>query len=168
MEEGRILMGSSEGAVVARFEGHLTQASALSITEAVERCARLDVTGLLIDIRSCSYMDSTILGTLARWVINFYREHNVRPLLVGLWEGSLENTFKRMCLDQLFKPLPASALKSPSPELETAHASATPDPRSQARRVLDAHETLATLSPENAEEFRLLLDILRREVAKED
>ncbi len=161
--EGRVLIGAADRAVVVRLEGRLTQSSVSCIAEAATQCAAADAEDLLIDIRLCNYMDSTILGSLARWALRFQQQRGHGPFLVGLQGGDLEQTFKRMSLDKLFKTAPATVTSDTDATLGKPLAVQEHGNNDHARRILVAHETLAELSPENAKEFSLLLDLLRKE-----
>jgi anti-anti-sigma regulatory factor len=169
-QEGCILTGTSGTAFIARFEGHLTQRSMWNMNRAV---ARYDDAGapvdVLVDVAQCTYMDSTMLGLLARWAITCADTHHAMPFLVGLGDGDLSRIFRRMSLDRLFR---LSDREPPQVECTPAErdkvSAGAPDLAAgeRARQVLQAHETLAELSPENAEAFGVLLKLLKKEVAE--
>lgn len=158
-EEGCILTGATGSAFILRCEGRLTQKSMWNMNAATARYRAAGATGdVLVDVTLCSYMDSTMLGLLARLALVCRATHGARPFLVGLGEGELARVFKRMSLDRLFelsaRPVPVLDLQPPAAPPRPSHE--------RARQVLLAHETLAELSPANAQAFALLLDMLRK------
>lgn len=166
-EEGCILTGTTDGAFIARFEGRLTQRSMWNMNHAVERYGAADAPSIvLVDVADCIYMDSTMLGLLARWALTCANAPHGRPILLGLGEGDLAKIFRRMSIDRLFELSdlePPSVAGTRSVGREGIMAASA----DSARQVLLAHETLAELSPANAVAFGVLLDILRKDVPHE-
>jgi anti-anti-sigma regulatory factor len=162
--EGRVLIGVEQDVFIVRFEGRLTQKSLWIIGDAAGQCrGNGAVRDLLVDVSGCEYMDSTMLGSLARWAIDFGRHRGARPFLVGLRGGALERIFERMSLTTLFRVASAASALGPRPGLSVAEAPERGrDERGEG--VLLAHETLAELSPENAKEFAVLIEMLREEL----
>jgi hypothetical protein len=162
-EEGCMLVGAVGRTFVLRMEGRLTQKSIWNIASAIVRSeAQPELHDLLVDVSPCLYMDSTMLGSLARWALAFRQAHGLPPRLVGLRGGPLENIFTRMCLPRLFRVAPAGAVADVA-ALCPVSASAPPRDAERARGVLRAHETLAELSPENERAFALLIRLLRQQ-----
>ncbi|MGL6162391.1 SpoIIE family protein phosphatase [Microbulbifer sp.] len=111
---------------------------------------------LTIDLAACEYMDSTCLGTLHEIVISrpdaVYLQRmpaNIRELFEELSMGAVLS-HESPSID----PLPD--LMEPLPRREVGVAQ-------QCARILSAHETLASLSPENREKFQGVVDSLRED-----
>ncbi len=109
---------------------------------------------LTIDLADCQHMDSTCLGTLHELVTS-------NPDTVDLQGVSAE-------LRQLFEELSMAAVMahisetaSPLPATMSAICATALSPQQQGARILSAHETLASLSPENEEQFRSVVASLR-------
>lgn len=164
-DEGNLLIGIEGVAFIARLEGHLTQKSLWRIQAAAHQCSvNAAVRDLLVDVSACLYLDSTMLGSLARWAIAFGRDRERCAFLVGLRGGPLERMFERMNLTQLFSVAPDSMGVPAGAWLAIAEGEDR-GAGARANGVLSAHEALAELSPENAREFALLIELLRAEVA---
>jgi anti-anti-sigma regulatory factor len=163
-EEGAVFIGKYASSFIFKGEGRLTQRSLGRVNAAVKQCAEdRGITELLVDISACHYMDSTILGIVARWAIAFTQDHAMRPFLLGLPGSPLEHLFKRMNLNTLFHVSPDARLTSSHALVQVTLAEHVSD-QDYAAYVLSAHETLATLSADNATEFAAVIQCLKTEV----
>ena len=166
-EEGCILVGATDRGFVIRLQGRLTQESIWNMDQVIERYDAAGPPDVLVDVAHCTYMDSTMLGLLARCALVHHKAHAKWPFLVGLGEGDLARVFKRMSLDRLFENA-AIDVMAHCPNVSAVCAqSKTDNNRTRADQVLLAHETLAELSPENAADFALLIEILNKEMEKD-
>ena len=162
-QEECVFIGQYESTFIFKAEGRLTQKSLWNANSAIQQCSENEtITHLLLDITQCSYMDSTILGILARWAISFAKTHQYPPFLVGLQDNPLECIFRRMNLTTLFH------ISDKIPVVETntlSQLSFSEQFSSQeyAEHILSAHETLAELSPQNAREFAAVIQCLKAE-----
>ena len=164
-----VFIGKYEGTFICKIEGRLTQKSLWNANTAVQKCMDdSGVTTALLDITQCSYMDSTILGILARWAIAFGRDHESPPFLIGLEDGPLESIFQRMNLSTLFHMVEgqAGAIKdTPMSKLLLSEQYST---KEYAEYLLTAHETLAELSDDNAKEFATVIQYLKADLSSHD
>lgn len=165
-QEGAVFIGKYASSFIFKGEGRLTQRSLGSLNAAVKQC--LDdrgMTELLVDITECQYMDSTILGVVARWAIAFAQHHAARPFLLGLPGNPLENIFERMNLATLFH-VSHETRRTTKSALSQVTVSDLVSDQEYAEYVLSAHETLAELSEENAREFADVIQCLKAELGK--
>ena len=66
-QEECVFIGQYETTFIFKAEGRLTQKSLWNAKAAIKKCIENNaIAYLLIDLTQCSYMDSTILGLLAR------------------------------------------------------------------------------------------------------
>jgi anti-anti-sigma regulatory factor len=167
IEEGYVFIGRYETTFIFKAEGRLTQKSLWNANAAVQRCMDdQTITNLLIDITHCTYMDSTILGILARWTISFTKTHSSLPFLIGLQGNPLENTFRRMNLHTLFHISQDTQIREKS-ALSKLSLSEQYSKKDYAEHVLSAHTTLAELSLDNAREFAFVIQCLKAELHAE-
>jgi anti-anti-sigma factor len=164
IQEGYVFIGKYETTFIFKPEGRLTQKSLWNANTAVAECLKEQtITDLLVDLTHCAYMDSTILGVLARWAIAFAQTHSTLPFLIGLQGNPLENTFRRMNLHTLFHISPDTQL-SEKCALAKLSFSEQYSQKEYAEYVLSAHTTLAELSAENAKEFATVIQCLKAEL----
>lgn len=112
---------------------------------------------LTIDLGACEYLDSTFLGTVHEVVMSAphaVRVQRVTPPLRALFEeldmqGVLDHT---------------SLTLEPLPETMTPLKRTDADAEQQGQRMLRAHEILASLSDENREQFRDVVNSLREDL----
>lgn len=167
IEEGRIFIGKYETTFIFKVEGRLTQKSLWDANSAIQRCMDdQTIADLLIDITYCSYMDSTILGIIARWAISFAKIHSSLPFLIGLQGNPLESTFRRMNLNTLFRVSQDSHVSEKIKLLQLSFSQKY-STREYAEYVLSAHQTLAELSSENTKEFAAVIQYLKSELDPE-
>jgi anti-anti-sigma factor len=165
IQEGYVFIGRYETTFIFKVEGRLTQKSLWNVNTAVEKCMDdQTIIDLLVDINQCSYMDSTILGILARWAISFAKAHPAPPFLVGLHGNPLESTFRRMNLNTLFH-ISQDVQLIEKCGLSQVSFSKQSSQKEYAEQLLSAHETLAELSSDNAKEFATVIQCLKAEVS---
>jgi len=159
-----VFIGKYESTFIFKAEGRLTQKSLWNANTAVQKCMDdPSVSSALVDITQCTYMDSTILGILARWAIMFTKTHASLPFLVGLAGNPLESIFQRMNLNMLFR-LAEQVDGFDKQMLLRLTFSETQAKQDYAAHILSAHETLAELSDENAREFATVINCLKLEL----
>ena len=159
-----VFIGKYETTFILKIEGRLTQKSLGNMKTAVKKCMEdQTLTDALVDITHCTYMDSTILGSLARWAIAFAKTHSRPPFLVGLTGSPLESIFRRMNLASLFH-LADNMNGIEKSFLSQWDISEQYSNQEYAAHLLSAHETLAELSAENAKEFAAVIQCLKAEL----
>ncbi len=112
---------------------------------------------LTLDLARCEHMDSTCLGTVHEIVTANSDSVDLQGVSNTV-RDMFEELSMRAVLDRIqpeLRPLPASLAA-----IETASLT----PRQQGARILSAHETLASLSDENREQFRAVVDSLRADL----
>jgi serine phosphatase RsbU (regulator of sigma subunit)/anti-anti-sigma regulatory factor len=109
---------------------------------------------IYVDLGSCTYLDSTFLGTLHELVM--YAEERAALYLQHV-PASIRALFDEMDLQRVSAAIRdvAKAL----PEVRPLHGAA--DPQENTERVLRAHEELAALSERNRERFNSVLNAMR-------
>ncbi len=116
--------------------------------ELLKRCS-----DLTIDLGVCEYLDSTFLGTLHEIIAARPDAVKVQRLPV-----KLRALFEELSMDAVLNHTTVSSEALP----EDMHPVGEDqlDTEAQARRMLSAHETLASLSPENQKVFRDVIESL--------
>ncbi len=112
---------------------------------------------LTIDLGACEYLDSTFLGTLHEIVTSrpdVVRLQRVPVKIRALFEElSMAGVLNHTSL--VNEPLPADMEPLRQSEVDVSE---------QGERMLKAHETLASLSEENSEQFRDVVESLRSDL----
>jgi anti-anti-sigma factor len=140
-----------------RVHGSATFGLAGSLRDFVNRQIEAGRRGVLVDLGQCDTMDSTFVGTLTSLTLACRRSHkgclklfnvgpHLREILATLGLARILDIVTATDVgDVHFNPL----------------APAATDKVTVAELMLDAHETLAELSDQNALEFKNVIDYLR-------
>ncbi|MGD8418554.1 MAG: SpoIIE family protein phosphatase [Pseudomonadales bacterium] len=155
-EQVRLLEGVEAKHAFLSIAGNATWIRSKAFYEAAVRLLER-YQDLTIDLGVCEYLDSTFLGTLHEIV-------SLRPDAVKLQRVSsrVRALFEELSMEGVLshctlvtEPLPA--------EMHTLEQ-ANEEAEEQGERMLSAHETLASLSPENREVFRDVIESLRADL----
>ncbi|MEP5568451.1 MAG: SpoIIE family protein phosphatase [Halioglobus sp.] len=115
---------------------------------------------LTLDLGRCEHMDSTCLGTLHEIVTS----HPESVDLQGV-SADVRGLFDELSMTSVLDHISVEERRLPS-GMETINA-ASLSPEQQGARILNAHETLSSLSADNQEQFRAVVDSLRADLPKE-
>jgi anti-anti-sigma regulatory factor len=111
-----------------------------------------DLRPVVVDLSTCEYLDSTFLGTIHELV------STDRVRVQGL-TPSVRATFEELDMQQVLRSAdgPHTPLPNEMQPLNSLSGAMT----SSQKRILRAHETLASLSERNREKFRGVVDAMR-------
>ncbi len=126
---------------------------------------------LVVDLASCSGMDSTFMGTLAGMATRLAAVDG-GALQVAEADERNRRSLEDLGLDFLMQINPEDAgwndrLEEIRACLEPAQPTDSPNQLDRARHVLQAHEELSDISEENAREFRTVVGTLKKQVSDE-
>ncbi len=126
----------------------------------------------VLDLHDCVGMDSTFMGIIAGMAFRLRKQSNGEVIVVGL-SPRTRSLLSTLGLDQLVKPYMAGstpeefqAVLGQGRALEAVDACET-DRRGTAEMMLEAHENLVALSPENLPRFKDVLTFLKEDLHKE-
>lgn len=165
----RILVGTFEHFSWIRCEGkgsflnspELKAYGGLRIA-AGERC-------LVMDLGSCTGMDSTFMGTLAGLAARLSVIQNGKLQIACAGEKN-RRSLEDLGLDFLMEIDPEEASWQSNiieirASLQSPELARQADERVKAEHILEAHETLAECSESNARKFATVVDLLKTELA---
>jgi len=154
-----LVQGSEEGQAFVCIAGSVTWLCSQAFLD----CANtlLEQYGrLIVDLGACEHMDSTCLGTLHEIVTS-------QPDVVQLQRVSDEvrKLFDELSMSSVMAHISPKAIPLPQNLSPVDGVNLTPD--QQGARILSSHEALASLSEENWEQFRAVVDSLRSDLHKD-
>lgn len=169
--ENAISYGIFDGFTWLRCEGKGSFMQSPALKECAEQRLASGERHFVVDLEACTGMDSTFMGFLAGLAAR-----------VGKLEGWVQiatpgernrRSLEDLGLDCLLQISPPEApwrgrVEEIRGGLDPFELDRGPDARERARHVLDAHRTLAGTSEENAAKFSNVLQVLEKEVPKED
>jgi anti-anti-sigma regulatory factor len=116
---------------------------------------------IILDLQSCSYLDSTFLGTLTGIALKLKQQHHPSLTIINPSERNLE-LICNLCLDKLFNIVTttSSPITANKPLEPLSHNSCL-DKTTTSASMLEAHENLIQWHSPNAEKFQDVLHYLR-------
>lgn len=164
--EGCVREARVDGVHVLRIEGEVRYTIAPVVERFLDRLfARAAVGSVLVDLTDATFLDSTMLGVVARIAGRMRALHNAKPTIVCK-SGDILTLLRSMGFDQVFDVVSgaSSGARGALPVVAAADGS-SPEARELARTVLDAHRTLAAMNPQNEAVFHDVVEMMERELA---
>ena len=115
---------------------------------------------LTLDLGRCEHMDSTCLGTLHEIVTSHPESVDLQGVSTNVRE-----LFDELSMTSVLDHISVDTQRLPS-DMQAINA-ASLSPEQQGARILNAHETLSSLSADNQEQFRAVVDSLRADLPNE-
>ncbi len=167
----QLLVALYEDAAYVRVQGRGSFKISAALKQfgqsAIERhCRRI-----VLDMSLCIGMDSTFMGVLAGLAFHIRKACDGEIVLINL-SLRTRGLLGTLGLDQIIKPYMAGAAPEEyrkeeliAHQLQTLESGEATD-RATAETMLEAHETLIELSPENLPKFKDVLTFLRQDLQK--
>jgi anti-anti-sigma factor len=160
--QGTVRYQQDEQTILFQVEGQATMNQSLPFRRFVEQSLAAGKRNVWVDLRHCTYIDSTFLGTflfLQRAVDRrgFGEFRLVSP------SAQCAALFRQMGVHEVFHTLNVDESPNPSWTLLTKEPD---DPKCFQRNVIQAHEELATLPGAAGEPFRAVVRCLAKDAEK--
>ena len=149
-------VGVAGPSVWVRIEGRGTFQNSAGLKEFAAEMMRRGHRDFIVDLATCELMDSTFLGTLTGIALGL---PDGGKLTVIRANERNRGVMQNLGLDRIFAVLESTPVAAPG-RLEDAET----NPPQTARReaIVQAHENLAAVNPENAIRFKDVLDFLQQ------
>ena len=157
-----ILVGTANRTVWVRVEGKGSFLNSTGLKEFAKEMINRGFREFAIDLKNCTVMDSTFMGTLAGIALRL-RELGQGNLRVTNLNERNSDLLSNLGLDQLFIIEP----RNTAPETvaaQTPLAGAAPDKTTQAQTMLEAHEACVEANEANAAKFKDVLEYLKQDL----
>ncbi len=156
LHSGRILAGSNGRSTFFRFQGRCgwTLAAAFHDTCRDEIAAGKPVA---LDFSGCTFLDSTMLGTIHEALARGGKSGN--PFILQSLPSEIRGLFEELAMESVLR-----AIVDPPPPVppDLIPLALRPAPSNRARsRITEAHEALAAINDRNREKFQDVLTQLR-------
>jgi anti-anti-sigma regulatory factor len=157
-----ILVGTANRTVWVRVEGKGSFLNSTGLKEFAKEMINRGFREFAVDLKNCTVMDSTFMGTLAGVALRL-RELGQGNLRVTNLNERNSDLLSNLGLDQLFLievrnsvPVMAAA--------QTPLAASAPDKTAQAQTMLEAHEACVEANEANAAKFKDVLEYLKQDL----
>jgi len=160
--DDKFLVGEYEDKIFVQFIGNATMKNSKTIEELFDNIFAGEKKEIIIDFKDCNYMDSTMLGFLAKTAIKLKKVWNKQMFefnAINMVKASLKSTGVYNLMEHLDEFNGVVQLT----ELQVKDFS---DKGEKARHILDAHKTLMSLSEENEKVFKNVVDLLEKDIKK--
>ena len=160
MESGEIFISNSDGVHQIRVKGNASFVCAPPLRELAKRLPAEPFNGLAIDLEECTWMDSTFMGMLAMLGLSAKK----KGVPAEIYNASEQNE-KLLCglgLKKVFE-FKLGALPGPAAS-DAPAASNAATPESNARNVLDAHQTLMDIDVSNVPKFEKVVEFVKKDI----
>ena len=149
-------VGVGGPSVWVRIEGRGTFQNSAGLKEFAAEMMQRGHRDFIVDLATCELMDSTFLGTLTGIALGLPADGK---LTVVRANERNRGVMQNLGLDRIFAVLESTPIVAPG-RLEDAET----NPPQTARReaIVQAHENLAAVNPENAIRFKDVLDFLQQ------
>jgi anti-anti-sigma factor len=158
---GIIRVNQLDRVLTVHVEGRATMAHSLSLRRFAEQELARGATGIRINLRACTYMDSTFLGTLLL-LKRLFANRGPHALVLVAPSCQCTQLLQQMKLDQLFEIIPAEEAGSSAGVELPGHMA---DLDAFQSNALQAHQELARLPGDAGQSFRLVVQCLEEELA---
>ncbi len=164
MAEAQILVARRGGIVVIRVLGRATFKVSRDLREYGVRVIQEDATSVIVDLSECKGMDSTFIGVLA--MIGLEGHDKVELVIVNA------NDAHRRLLESIGVSRLWKFTEEPVPDVDwkslCVAASGAADIKSLGSTVMDAHQTLMDLDPQNVPKFKDVVELLTAEMGENE
>jgi anti-sigma B factor antagonist len=155
-----ILVGTANRTVWVRVEGKGSFLNSTGLKEFSKEMINRGFREFAIDLKNCTVMDSTFMGTLAGVALRL-RELGQGHLRVTNLNERNSDLLSNLGLDQLFI---IEARNSAPAAAQTPLAASAPDKTTQAQTMLEAHEACVEANEANAAKFKDVLEYLKQDL----
>lgn len=156
-----IQVGEDGAVTLVRVQGKGTHLNSHLLKQFLTQCLEVNKTVFHIDLASCTYMDSTFLGTLAGLGCKV-KERAPGPIRLLNATDRVKGMIEDLGIDHLFEMAKDAAS---APALNTLPVG-EPNKGAKTQEMLAAHEKLVELSKANEAKFRDVIVILQEKVRK--
>lgn len=165
----RLLVMRHAGHAIVRVVGRGTYKISGALKEFAGRALDDRDIGVVVDLDACTGMDSTFMGVIAGLAMRLKKVAGGRVILANV-STRLSGLLSTLGLDLLVRVIPAgqadAGLRALLAQEDGLVAVGGPSGQSTASVMLEAHENLVRVSPDNLPKFKDVLDYLRADVER--
>ena len=159
MSTGHIEYAALDGTHVFKLVGEIRANSCISLDHLLDKIEqRHDVTGALVDLTKATFIDSTVLGILAKLGLKLLQTHNIHAVMLTT-NPDITTLANSMGLGQVFVVLNCVGDPCSTRVLPEEHANHA----EMLHTVLEAHRSLMCLNKNNHNMFQPLVKQLEQE-----
>lgn len=163
VDRDHVYVAMTDTTGVARIQGRGSFKVSPTLKQFAQRMLDEGRTQLVVDLKHCEGMDSTFMGTLAGLSQRFQKAGGQPVTMTGV-SPKLAQLMKTLGLDRLVQLQASSYKAGPDESQQIAAEAPVSSALESAEHILEAHETLVEISPDNLSKFEDCLAFLREDV----
>ena len=163
-QQGSVRVHQHDQTVTFQVEGQATMHHSPAVRQYAEQCFIGGTTALSVDLRRCTHMDSTFLGTLL-FLKRLVERYEGGAFTLISPSPQCRQLLREMGLEKIFAVVDVDEL---TPDVWTELKSGAGDPTAFKRNVVQAHQELGRLEGPAGETFRTLATELAQELNSEN
>ena len=164
--QSSIQVGVNGPAVWVKVEGKGSFLNSGNLKEFAQEMVNRGYREFIIDLENCAMMDSTFMGTMAGVALRLKELGRGHLHVVHCGTRSRE-LLSGLGLDQIFS-IHSNGAVSPECAALDPEAAALQKKRETTRTMLEAHEALCQVAPENFFRFKDVLDYLKQDLHQQN
>lgn len=173
MKKAEVLISGSNGVYLIKVLGRATFECTPPLRSLAKTLETETFTKLYIDMKECTGMDSTFMGILAMLGLRS-RKISAQMFMLSCSDSNL-GLLNGLGLKKLFSfakesDLPPEILKwtlsGAAPEVPPVPVAADADKITNAKTVLEAHQTLMNVDQGNVKKFEKVVDMVQKDIEK--
>lgn len=164
MSTGRIEYASHQGTYIFKIIGEVRAYSCISLDHLLNKIDPARAVGAIVDLTETTFIDSTVLGLLAKLGLKLKQRHGIQPYMMST-NPDITTLANSMGLGQVF-----TILNCCNQTLDVCTRTLANEQCSQSsmlKTVLDAHKALMQLNEHNKNMFEPLVNQLQQEQRQE-
>jgi anti-sigma B factor antagonist len=162
-QQGIVRVHQYEQTITLQLEGQATRQHSPAVRRFAEQCLSGGTTALAVDLRRCTHMDSTFLGTLL-FLKRLVEHCEARKFALISPSPRCRQILQGMRLEKIFTVVDR---EEPAPSVWRELPGGPEDIMAFKRNVVQAHQELARLEGPAGETFRELAEQLAQELESE-
>lgn len=165
-KEDKFLAGEFEGNIFIKLIGNSTMRNSKTLEEYLNKILTGEKKDIILDFEECNYMDSTMLGLIAKIALKIKKIWLQEIIAINL-DNSTLMSIKSTGIDKLLNLIESDNInKKDSEELEELENKDFDSKEEKTQHILESHKTLVNLNEENKLIFQNVVNLLEKEIEK--
>ncbi|MGM0508851.1 MAG: STAS domain-containing protein [Fusobacteriota bacterium] len=163
--ESKYLAGEIDNKMFIKIIGNATMKNSKTLEDLFEDLLSKEQEDIILDLSKCNYMDSTMLGLIAKTAIRIKKKWDSTLYILNI-TNMIRTSFKSTGLDKLVTFLDEDQ-DIDEDDIDELEMKDFDDVRAKNVHILEAHKTLTELNDENKEAFKSVVDLLEKSLEEQ-
>lgn len=161
VKDDKYLMGELENKVFIKMVGNSTMKNSKTFESILSRIFSGEEKDIILDMEECNYMDSTVLGLIAKNAIKMKKLWGKKMYAINV-PNIILSGLKSTGIDKILEIV--AGAKKTNVEVKKIDTQDFIDKTEKTAHILDAHKTLMELNENNEKTFKNVVNLLEKEL----